>query len=175
MKKILMFLASDNFRDTEYLTPRAFFEQNNVNVMTISSQKISRGRFSFIVKNDYLINDEIDPAKFSGIFLVGGGGVLDYLENRVLRKLVWDFSDSGKIIGAICAAPRLLLKWGLLKNKKFTGWNGDGVLEKLGKENFAEYTNLSVQVDKNFVTGDGPNSVEETALEFLKLINGGGK
>ena len=165
-----MILASDNFRDTEYITPRAFFEQGNANVMTASSVKISRGRFGYEVQNEFLIS-EVNPAKFSGIFLVGGGGSLDFLGNKDLEDLVKKFAEQNKAIGAICAAPRLLLHWGLLKNRKFTGWNGDQALEKLGQENFAEFTGTNIQVDENFVTGDGPSSVEETALEFLKILN----
>lgn len=169
MKMVLIILAENNFRDTEYIVPKSFFKKNEVKVMTASSKKISQGRFGFEVKNDFLFN-EVNPAKFAGIFIVGGGGILDYNKNEDLQKLVNHFFKTNKIIGAICAAPRLLLNWGILKNKKFTSWNGDKVLKKLGADNFAEFTGKSTETDKNILTADGPSSVEEASLEFLKLL-----
>jgi putative intracellular protease/amidase len=169
MKKILMILASDNFRDTEYITPRAFFEQNNAIVMTAALAKNSKGRFGYLVKNDFLLKD-VDPAKFNGIFIVGGLGILDYKQGKELFELVGEFELSQKPIGAICAAPRLLLDWEFLNNKKFTGWNGDDFLKKEGEKHSAEYTGETVEVDKNILTADGPTSVEEAALGFLKLL-----
>ncbi len=169
MKNILMVIAPVNFRDTEYITPRAFFEQNNAKVMTTSSVKKSRGRFGFEVENDFLLS-EVNPAKFSGIFLVGGGGSLDFMDNKELKDLVSDFISSKKAVGAICAAPRLLLNWGFLKNKSFTGWNGDSVLEKMGQENLAKFSGKAVEIDGNILTADGPTSVEEAALNFLEIL-----
>ncbi len=164
-----MVLASDNFRDTEYITPRAFFEANNANVMTVSSVQVSRGRFGFEVKNDFLFS-EVNPAKFSGIFIVGGGGILDFLENENLKELVLEFVDSQKAVGAICAAPRLLLNWGILRDKNFTGWNGDQVLADWGEKISAKFTDKSVEVDGKVLTANGPSAVEEAALKFLEIL-----
>ncbi len=169
MKNILMVIAEKNFRDTEYLTPKAFFEGTNAKVMTASSNVIANGRFGFKVK-DNLLFKEVNPAKFDGIFIVGGGGILNYLDNQDLKDLVGKFDNSQKAIGAICAAPRLLLNWGILKNKKFTGWNGDNLLEKLGTENFATFTGKTVEIDENILTANGPSATEAAALNFLLLL-----
>ncbi len=61
--------------------------------------------------------------EFDAIFFVGGVGSLDYLENETARKLTQSFLDEGKLVGAICAAPRNFLKWGILAGKKCTGYN----------------------------------------------------
>jgi len=41
MKKILMILAPSEFRDLEYIVPKAFFEQSNFEVTTTSSEILS--------------------------------------------------------------------------------------------------------------------------------------
>jgi protease I len=100
MKKILMILASENFRDIEYIVPRAFFEQAGHKVFTASSAPESKGRFGFVVKNDFAI-DQVNPGDFDGIFYVGGNGSLEYIENDTTAFMVITKPF-------ICAAAKLL-------------------------------------------------------------------
>ncbi len=167
--KILIVLASKNFRDEEYAVPRKIWEKEGIHVSTTSSTVTSTGRFGLKVKNDLLL-DEARAEYFDAIFWVGGGGCLEYLENKTAETLAKSFVAVGKPVAAICAAPRLLLKWGILKGKKFTGWNGDSALEKMGKEAGAHFTSENVTVEKRFVTADGPESAEKCAKDFLKIL-----
>ncbi|MBC7451410.1 MAG: DJ-1/PfpI family protein, partial [Cytophagales bacterium] len=125
MKTILMVLASERFRDIEYLVPRAFFEQHGWKVQTASSSLLSKGRFGYEVKNDFILS-EVQTADFQGIYMVGGAGALEYLENMEAKKLFETFLEQNKPIAAICAAPRNFLAWGFLNGKMATGFNADG-------------------------------------------------
>ena len=61
---------------------------------------------------------------------------------------------AGKVICAICAAPIVLAKAGLLDNKRFTMYPGfDRYL------NGAVYTSAPAERDGNIVTGKGPGAV----------------
>ena len=61
---------------------------------------------------------------------------------------------AGKVISAICAAPIVLAKAGLLDDKKFTMYPGfDSYL------NGAKYTDAPAEIDGNVVTGKGPGAV----------------
>ena len=164
-----MILASENFRDIEYLVPRDFFEQNNYSVKTASVTENSIGRFGFEVRNDYLF-DQINSDDFAGIFFVGGSGSLDLQDNEDIRSLVTEFVNEGKVCGAICAAPKNLLVWELLIGKRCTGWNGDNEFSKLCKKYGAIFEDKKVVVDKNIVTGNGPKASEEIAIEFMRLL-----
>jgi len=166
---MLVVLAEKNFRDAEFLVPRDFWTRENIAVVTASSGKISVGRFGFCVENDFLI-DEVSADDFDGIFFVGGGGALDFLEKAAAKKLAENFEKSGKLCAAICIAPRLFLKWGLLKNRKMTGWNGDGNLPKLAAEADAIFTGAAVESDKNAVTADGPSSAELLANAVMEKL-----
>ena len=170
MKHILMILASERFRDIEYITPRAFFEQHGYKVSTASSARLSTGRFGFEVKNDFLI-EEVGIKNFDGIYFVGGGGATEYINNEKAKLLTEAFYIAQKPIAAICAAPRNFLHWGLLKDKKATGHNGDGAFSQIaidfGAIPFPEQT---VIIAGGILTANGPEAAEESALEFMKML-----
>ncbi len=164
-----MVLASADFRDVEYIVPRAFFEQNNCSVKTASTKDISVGSFGYRVENDFLLG-EVETGDFDGLFFVGGAGSLGFMEDDEAKNLAFDFLNSGKPLGAICAAPRNFLKWGVLEGKRATGHNWDGNFPTFCKKFGAEFENNSVVVDEKVLTADGPEAAEETAVEFLKMF-----
>jgi DJ-1 family protein len=94
-----------------------------------------------------------------------GAATLDKHEG--LRKLILDFAAKGKPIAAICAAPMVLGKLGLLKGKKATCYPSfeqylDG----------AECVNEPVVRDGNIITGTGPGAAMEFALTIVDLLVG---
>ena len=72
-----------------------------------------------------------------------------------------------KPITAICAAPMVLGKLGLLKGKKATCYPGfEQYLEG------AECTGAPVERDGNIITGKGPGAAMEFALAVVELLQG---
>jgi putative intracellular protease/amidase len=170
MAHILMILASERFRDIEYLTPRAFFEQHGFKVSTASSTPVSIGRFGYKVENDFVL-DQLHVKDFDGIYFVGGAGSTEYIENEKAKLLAEAFYIAQKPVAAICAAPRNFLHWGLLKGKKATGHNGDGQFTALALQ-FGAFPlpEQAVVIDGGILTANGPEASEESALEFIKLL-----
>ena len=164
-----MILAAQNFRDEEYFDPRAAFEANNADVMTTSTAYQITGTLGAKVTVDLLLS-EVSVKEFDAIFFVGGSGCLEYIHNNSAQMLAEKFFKAQKGIGAICAAPRLLLHWELLEGKKMTGWNGDHVLESLSEQHGAEYTGNDVEVDGLFLTANGPEVARKAGEEFIKLL-----
>jgi len=174
MKKVLVVLAEKMFREIEYIVPRAFFEQNGIEIKTVSSSFESVGRFGFKVKNDFVFSDDLDNLEmlkgFDGICFIGGVGSLDFMDNLLVKDLAKFYFDSGKIVSAICAAPRLLLNWGILNGVKCTGNDWDKNFGSLSNDVGAIYECKDCISDKNVVTANGPNASEEFALEIIKLL-----
>ena len=84
-----------------------------------------------------------------------------------LRKLVLRFAEQEKPMAAICAAPMVLGKLGLLKGRKATCYPGfEQYLEG------AEYTGAIVEKDGNIITGKGPGAAMEFALAVVELLLG---
>jgi putative intracellular protease/amidase len=170
MKTIVMLLAENNFRDAEYIVPAAFFEQYGADVKTVSTKFKSVGKFGLEVHHDLAL-DEVDYDQCDGVFMVGGMGSLDFIDNETAKNLIYSFYSAGKPVGAICAAPQNLLAWGLLTGKKCTGYNPNDEFKILCDTHGAGYVHRPVVVDGNICTGTGPHTAGQTAIEFWRLIS----
>ena len=170
MIKILMILAPKNFRDLEYIVPRAFFEQKLVcQITTASSETVSYGRFGYEVSHSWMIWD-YENEIFDAVVLVGGLGSLDLVGNKALQKIVETHYKAWKIVASICAAPRNFLSWWIAKWKKITWANWDDNLENLAKKSDAIFEEKSVVVDWNMITASWPEAAEEFALAVIEKL-----
>lgn len=94
-----------------------------------------------------------------------GAATLD--KHAGLRKLVLSFAEQNKPIAAICAAPMVLGKLGLLKGRKATCYPGfEQYLEG------AECVDVPVVKDGNIITGMGPGAAMEFALTIVETLVG---
>jgi protease I len=73
------------------------------------------------------------------------------------------------VLGAICIAPTILAKAGVLKGKQATVWDAKGEQIAILKAAGARYTGNEVTVDALLVTGNGPNAAEEFGRTFATL------
>ena len=97
-----------------------------------------------------------------------GATTLDACED--LHRLIQRFADENKPIAAICAAPMVYGKRGLLKGKKATCYPGfDKFLEG------AEYTGNMVEVVDNFILGKGPGAAPAFGFTILEKFAGAEK
>lgn len=166
-KKILMIIAHQNFRDEELLIPKKFFENEGYTVVIAStSLKPAKGMLGAVVTPQILI-DQVKVEEYDAIVFVGGIGAQEYFNHPVAHKIAKEAVSKGKILAAICLAPRTLAEAGVLKGKRATVWVSEGkVLEAKG----AHYTGKPVEVDGNIITGSGPQAAEEFAKSILKLL-----
>jgi protease I len=134
--------------------------------ITSDSHSVCCGDNGLKVKADtdfYNVNDN----NFSAVVLIGGKGSKDYWDNEQLHNIVKNFKGAGKIVAAICSAPIILAKAGLLTNIAATCWSEDkNELIRLG----INYNDRSVIAEKGVITSDGPRSAEQFAETILNLI-----
>jgi putative intracellular protease/amidase len=169
MKKVLMVLAPKMFRDLEYLVPKAFIEKKGYRVMTVSTEYISTGKFGFEVEHSATLED-FQHIEFDGLLFVGGLGCLELSKSNTLKNMTKNYLNNGKLVASICAAPRLLLDWELVKDRKITGNNWDNNFDNLAKSAGAIPINEDVVVDRNLVTANGPESVEAFSNALLEVL-----
>ncbi len=112
--------------------------------------------------------DQVDLKSFDLIVLPGGGGGTDNLMNdeRVLAALR-DFNARGKIIAAICAAPQVLQKAGVVDGKRITCY--PGVASKIAR---AQRVDDIVVEDGNVITSQGPGTSFAFALAIIARVDG---
>ncbi len=167
MKKAAMFIAFQGFRDEEYTEPKKVLEAAGIKVDTVSTVKGSaRGKFRVTAQVDKTI-DEIDPADYDALTLVGGPGALGHLDNEKVYKIFQQAAAQGKVIGAICISPVVLAHAGLLAGRTVTCFpDGAEELKKAG----AKYTGRDLEVDGKLVTADGPLPAKKYGQALAELL-----
>ena len=167
MKNVAMFIAFQGFRDEEYTEPKKVLEAAGIKVTTVSTSKGSaRGKFRVTAQVDKTI-DEISPADYDALTLVGGPGALEHLDNEKVHKIFQAASAQGKVIGAICISPVVLAHAGLLKGKTVTSFpDGAAELKKAG----AVYTGKDLETDGKLVTADGPLPAKKYGQALVELL-----
>lgn len=165
MKKAIVFLA-EGFEEVEALTVVDVLRRGNVEVTTISltEDPYVCGAHGIEVLCDAV--NEYDPSDADLVVLPGGlPGAHNLRASALVSSTVKDFAASGKLVGAICAAPYVLGELGVLSGKKATCY--PGFENKLAG---ADYTAQRVECDGNIITGNGPSSALPFALELLAAL-----
>lgn len=103
---------------------------------------------------------------YDGIVIPGGGRACATLgKSKVITGMIKEFNDRGKLIAAICYAPRILAQVGILDNRKGTIYPG---LEK----ELSYPRGDRVVVDGNIITSQGPGTSIEFALAIVEFLMG---
>jgi protease I len=173
MNKIAFIIAFKNFRDEEYFIPKEIFEKNNFAVDTISSEKgIAFGGDGGEAEVQYSF-DDFEIADYSALVLAGGPGAYKLIENEKLLKIIQNAKKQGKLIAAICIAPTILARAGVLQGKKATVWSSpmDKSPIKILKDNGAEYVDRPVVEDRLVITANGPQAAEKFAITIINVLN----
>ena len=168
MKKVVMVIAQDGFRDEEFLQPKEILERNGIEVKVASTSLAeAKGMLGAKVKPDILVSD-INIRDFAAVVFVGGAGASQYWNDPVAQKLAEDALNTNRIVAAICIAPVTLAKAGILKGKRATVWPSEA--EQL-KAAGANYTGRAVEKDGDIITAWGPAAAREFAEELVRALN----
>lgn len=169
MSKVYLFLA-DGFETVEALAPADVMRRAGIEVVTVSIM----GRRNVVsaqnvpVVADTLYED-ICFCDADAMVLPGGGTGTDNLSaHEPLRALLVKAHAEGKLVAAICAAPMVFGRIGILKGRKATCYPGcEGDL--FG----AEYTAAPVEKDGNIITGCGPGVSFDFGFAIVERLCGG--
>jgi len=171
-KKVVLVIAFQGFQDQEYNQTRKVLEDQGAKITVASwSTGMAQGKFGSSVKVDKSI-EEINAADFEAIVFVGGPGAADYFGNKTAHRLAQEAVAQNKVLAAICIAPAILAKAGVLKGKKATVWSAPfdrGSVEILKTEG-AEYLDQPVVVDGKIVTANGPSAAEEFGRAIVEAL-----
>jgi protease I len=166
-KKVLMVIASRNFRDEEYQNPRRILERGGAEIVVASSSlNVARGMLGATTKPDILIRD-VNVDEYDAILFIGGSGSSEYWNDQVAHSIAKEALSKGKILGAICIAPTTLANAGVLSGRRVTSFPSEA--SKL-KAKGAIYTGADVEVDGKLITADGPGSSTKFGEEIAKAL-----
>jgi 4-methyl-5(b-hydroxyethyl)-thiazole monophosphate biosynthesis len=163
--RLLMPLA-DGFEEIEAFVPLSVLRGAGVQVDTVGlAGSVASGSHGTKVSTDRRLA-EVRVDDYDGIVLPGGGrGCANLERSKAVMDIIAGMNERGKLVAAICAAPLLLAKAGVLDNRKATVYPG--------MERELPYPRPGrVVVDGNVVTSQGPGTAVDFALEIVKQLLG---
>ena len=172
-KKIAMIIAFQDFRDEEYFIPKSIFLAEGIEVKTFSNKKgEALGSYGGVINVDLTL-DDLKISDFDVVIFVGGSGAAKYIEDDKCHQIAQETVSENKVLAAICIAPTILARSGVLKGKKTTVWSSklDKTTVKILKEEGADYQKTPVVQDGKIITASGPEAARkfgETIVRILK-------
>ncbi|MBT3865653.1 DJ-1/PfpI family protein [Candidatus Woesearchaeota archaeon] len=166
MADVLIIIAPQDFKDEEYFHVREELENAGHKVVVSSLQDVASSVENKEVVTDVLI-DEADVADYDALVLVGGAGASVYFENEKVLEMCYQTVEQGKLIAAICIAPGILARAGVLAGKNATSFESElATLDEAG----AITSDSHVVVDGQIVTADGPQAAREFGKKIAELL-----
>jgi len=165
MKKVLVPLA-DGFEEIEAIATVDILRRAGLDVVTAGiPSHLVKGARNVRISADKTL-EEVDADDFDAIILVGGDGYKTLGQSsRVIDAVRAFAADKSKLVGAICAAPKILSAAGVLENVKATCYPG--------MERELPYPRTErVVLDRNILTSQGPGTAMEFALKAVEFLVG---
>lgn len=171
-KKILMLIAHQGYQDLEYGTPKRIFEESGARVVTASSEASpAQGKLGGTAAVDAVLPDVVVD-DYDAVIFVGGPGAVNLVGDEEANRIASGTVDQNKVLAAICIAPLVLAKAGLLEGKRATVWHAnldDDSIRQL-EAGGAEFVEQVVVRDGKIITADGPGAAEEFARTILEAL-----
>jgi protease I len=171
-KKALIIIAPNDFEDIEFLHTKEELEKANIKTIIASTKKETAiGLQGTIVKVNIALN-QLNVNDYDAIIFIGGLGACPYYNDDKALSIAAEAFRNGKKICAICVAPLILSKAGVLKGKNATVYDLNiKELTKMLTEAGAIYTGKQVEIDGNIITANGPNAAREFGRTIAKELN----
>ena len=167
MEHSVLVLLANGFEEVEATVPIDLLRRAGakVTVASCSDNLLVEGRSKIILQADCLLSKIDDYLEFDLLILPGGPAVFDLRKRPEIINLIKSHAFSGKLIGAICAAPLLLLDAEILES------DSDCTAHE---STFKELTNLitdqAVVQNGKIITSRGAGTALEFALSLVENL-----
>lgn len=168
---IYMFLA-EGFEETEALAPLDILRRAGLEVTTVGvGGKTVMGAHGIPITADTVEDSlRIDASSLDAVILPGGmPGTTNLDASKAVHAAIDSASECGALIGAICAAPMILGKKGLLNGKEAICY--PGFEHHLSG---ARMSDRKVISDGNIITAKGMGVAIEFGLALTTALKGEG-
>ncbi|MDD1695208.1 MAG: DJ-1/PfpI family protein [Methanoregula sp.] len=168
--KALIAISPEKFRDEELAEPVAALTKAGI-AFDIASTRRGTCTGMLGAKATATISfEEVDTKPYDALIIIGGNGTPAHLwDDELLTILVKNFQASGKVVAAICLAPIILARAGILKGKKATYSENPTAFREM-KAGGAVLVNQPVVTDTRIVTGSGPSASKAFAEAVIKTM-----
>ena len=169
MAKTVLTLLADGFEEIEATAPIDLLRraEAEVTVASCSDSLDVTGRSTITLRADTLLSHIPEPLAFDLLVLPGGPAVFELRKRPEIIDLIGDFADTDKPIGAICAAPLLLLDAGVMTSNSTCTAHGstEEEIPQLSKSK-------AVVQDGKIITSRGAGTAVEFGLSLIQELFG---
>ena len=142
----------------------------HVDSVSIAGEQVS-GAHKITIKADKVLGKDLKAYQGYDMIVLPGGwtGVDNMIADQRVHELVRHYDKSGKWVAAMCAAPNVLAKAGVIQGKTITAYPGKKT------EPFytgATYVRDTVVIDGKMVTSRGPGTALPFAFALVDVLGG---
>jgi 4-methyl-5(b-hydroxyethyl)-thiazole monophosphate biosynthesis len=170
MNKRVLCLLVAGFEEVEAIAPIDVLRRAGAEVVvaSVTGGPLVTGRCGLAVQTDAAL-DAVADQPFDLLLLPGGPGVKTLRGDGRAARLAQTFTEQGKRVGAICAAPTILSDANLLSGKRFTAHFSvhDELPGVLAQERVVK--------DGNLITSRGAGTALEFGLALVRELFGEAK
>jgi 4-methyl-5(b-hydroxyethyl)-thiazole monophosphate biosynthesis len=138
----------------------------NVTTASLTDEPVTCARGTVIIADtalDVVLNNDFDLVVLPG----GLPGADNLTADPRIHQIITRLAGEGKYVGAICAAPKVLVENGILDGKKATAYPGS--LSALDTSN-VQLNEAAIQIDGKVITSKGPGTAMDFALALIELL-----
>lgn len=166
---VYVFLAN-GFEETEAICPIDIMRRAGIDVtlVSVSEDRMVKGAHGIVLTADKKISEVSVHDKGLELVMLPGGmpGTTNLFDSRPLRDMLVILANRGLPIAAICAAPMILGKLGLLVDKKAVCYPGFEE-ELIGAKNPRR---AKVVTSENIITAVGMGAATQFGLAIVEKI-----
>jgi len=163
--KVLIILA-DGFEEIEAVAPIDLLKRAGIEVIMAGlGKKEVCGSHGIKIVADEIFDKSNE--NFDAVILPGGPGHQNLMNDDDVLELVKNFYKSDKLCCAICAAPKIFDKAGILANKNYTCFPSSQKEIKSGN-----YIDEDFVADGNVVTSKAAGTAVDFAFAVIKKLLG---
>lgn len=172
MAKRVLTVLGNGFEETEYVGVRDALIRAGVDVDSVSVEDVLeiRSNHNLIIHADILF-ENVNTKDYDALFIPGGAGVDKLQTNEKFEAVLKDFSNSKRIIAAICGGPRLLATRGLLNEHEAVCYPDEEIINDLIKGGATYLKDTNYVASGRFFTGKNMQVSVEFGFALADFIS----
>lgn len=164
---LLIVVAQHDFRDEEFIEPRRALEEAGHHVVIASKQVGPCIGVNGSAVRASIALSEVRPDRYDGAVFIGGPGARTLFDDHDAHRIAVELSRAGKVLGAICIAPVILARAGVLVGRRVAVFptEVDAISVK-----HALPQRQDVVIDGKLVTASGPKHARAFGAALVEVL-----
>jgi protease I len=167
--KRVAILAEEDFEDSELIEPMRALKGTSARVLIVGSgsQETYRGKRGSATARVDATADKVKAEDFDAVIVPGGYAPDKMRLHQSMIDLIRKAHDLGKVVGAICHGPQLLISAEIVKGRRVTSWPSIALdLRNAG----ADWVDEPVVQDENLITSRKPADLPRFNKAIIKAL-----